>query len=1375
MPRISRPCNKGDFCTNNGNECKKQSHKKRECSGMTIQQVKNLNRDSWKCEGCQGVNANPMPKPNPSHNPEFRTKGETTCRKLKILQWNADSILSKIQEFRDFIKEKEIDIFLIQETKLITADKTPKVKDFTIIRQDRIQRRGNEKNRGGGLLIGIKESIPYRISRTEFAGEKDEISEWMSVEIPVKGKQKLRLNNIYIPPTRKQNTTSGKEKMTEITTEKWMATKMDCLLGDFNAKSEVWDDQVKDGNIQEDERGTMILDWLADTSMVCLNDGKTTRQDKNGRTDTAPDISFAHSSLNEKLKWEVLNEMDSDHKPIILTYEDEQGIPTREDKPRYKWRLKDANWNGYQQEIEEDVDYMEDGSPEEMETQLREAITISAKRNIGTKKVSNQAKPWMTQEIKDAIRERNILRKNVSTNRRSWVLACRKVTDMVNEEKSRCWKEYVEQLDMKTNSKNVWQTIRAMDGRHRDTAKNEALVIDGVALIDDADKAEAFAKTYRGFSRLKARKLDRAIRRRVRQRNKKDKNYKPETCEQPITIEELNRAINEAGLNKAAGDDKICYELIKNLGTRARGYILKLYNKIWEEGAELPRAWRLAIIITLLKEGKDPELTSSYRPISLTACLGKLLEKIIADRLTYILESKGLITDNQAGFRQNRCTTDQILKLTQSAVDQIHQVKKSNATIVTFFDYEKAYDKVWRDGLLLKMQDLDLPWRYTRYTRNFLSSRKTMVEINGTRSKSFHLREGLPQGSSISPLLFLIFINDIDVDLSPQTMASLFADDTSIWVQGGAIEELAKNGMQPEIDKIMKWADTWKMSINTDKTKTMIISSNRAAIAKELNLTAAGNPIGQVKNYRFLGDSIDSELRFGEHTAGLVKKGKKRNNILKTMAWKDWGNSLETQRTLYIQYNRSCLDYASSSWTPWISDDNMLKLERVQREALRATAGLAKTCPNDFVYLETNVEPLEMRYEKNDAILRDKYLRLPEDDYRRQMAEKDIPMRLTTRPGWRSKTKEKSAHSDHWDVARAEITPPLPPWMTLDNLKIEYTPLQKKKTEYKPEELRTIALEKIMSYGMKTIIYTDGSTSGRQENGGAGIFIKAYEGEETIRRSIPAGKFCSSFTGECVAFLNALEWIADEENKGKHPDEILICTDSMSMAMALQNHKWKDPEHWLKEIKLQLDAIKSRVTVLWIPSHVDIPGNEEADMLANQGATMDQSGIPVAHSTIKARIKRKRWRPTHPRAEEVYGAKRSPKTEVEKNWPREVRTLFARLRTDHAFELKAYRKEIEAEDDNNCEKGCGVPETLKHVLCECEQTAEARQRHWPDTVSVDMMVTEPEVCRKILQARFKKLALKKPPDKQNTIEGSPRCVRSYQGSSSGPLRQVPLC
>ena len=133
----------------------------------------------------------------------------------------------------------------------------------------------------------------------------------------------------------------------------------------------------------------------------------------------------------------------------------------------------------------------------------------------------------------------------------------------------------------------------------------------------------------------------------------------------------MMRAIREASNGKAAGEDDIPYELVKNLGPLAMEMLLKLYRKCWR-GEGIPNIWRVAVIKTLLKADKDPKDPVSYRPISLTSCLGKILEKIVANRLIYVLENRGLLTENQAGFRPGRSTVDQVLKLVQSASDNMH-------------------------------------------------------------------------------------------------------------------------------------------------------------------------------------------------------------------------------------------------------------------------------------------------------------------------------------------------------------------------------------------------------------------------------------------------------------------------------------------------------------------------------------------------------------------------------------------------------------------------------------------------------------------------------------------------------------------------------
>ena len=245
---------------------------------------------------------------------------------------------------------------------------------------------------------------------------------------------------------------------------------------------------------------------------------------------------------------------------------------------------------------------------------------------------------------------------------------------MIKEEKTRIWKKYVSELDMTKKPGDVWKTIRSLDGKNPPSKKNEVLTIGKDAYITDLDKANEFTKTYKSFSILPVCKSDRKLRRTVRKNFKNNRRPEiPDPSEDKIRMHELERALKATDSNKAAGEDQIPYEFLTHLGPKAKKMLLTLYNKCWYDNQEFPRTWQSAILKPLLKNGKDAKLTTSYRPISLTSCVGKILEKIVATRLSYIMEQRGLLNDAQAGFRESRSTSDQILRLTQSATDQIHQ------------------------------------------------------------------------------------------------------------------------------------------------------------------------------------------------------------------------------------------------------------------------------------------------------------------------------------------------------------------------------------------------------------------------------------------------------------------------------------------------------------------------------------------------------------------------------------------------------------------------------------------------------------------------------------------------------------------------------
>ena len=554
--------------------CKAQFHKQQSCSGMTREQVKNLIRCAWKCEGCEGKIANPPPPATETTNAARFKAGTAVQTRLNIMQWNCDSLLSKVEELKTFLQDQKIDIFALQETKMITTDKTPKIHGYTIIRQDRPQPKGKEKNRGGGLIMGIKDNIPFRRAHIQVTEVGDTTTESITIEIPTQGNQKLRITNIYVPPIR----STARDTRTEMSAVgKWPCMEYDMILCDANAHSLFWDENCKNG--KSDSRGEILETWFGNR-MTPLNDGKPTHMHRSTGTMSTPDISLVHSSMLDKTTWRMLNELGSDHKLMIITYGD--AMPKIQNKPQYKWKIGTADWEKFTQEIEEKLPTPEQYhqmSVQELEKTLRETIIEAGNHHVKKKKLSPVTKCWFTPEIKEAMARRNVLSVNFAGHRQEYLAARREVSDMIKEEKTKRWIEYVETIERKTNPKEVWKTIRNIDGRRAPPNVNEALEVNGVAYTEDKDKAEEFAKTYRSFSKLPVQKSDRGLRRGVRVKMKKKPTVTHES-EVELTMEELEKTIKDAKTDKAQGDDDIPNEFIKKLGPGAKWMLLYIYNSV---------------------------------------------------------------------------------------------------------------------------------------------------------------------------------------------------------------------------------------------------------------------------------------------------------------------------------------------------------------------------------------------------------------------------------------------------------------------------------------------------------------------------------------------------------------------------------------------------------------------------------------------------------------------------------------------------------------------------------------------------------------------------------------------------------------------------
>lgn len=267
--------------------------------------------------------------------------------------------------------------------------------------------------------------------------------------------------------------------------------------------------------------------------------------------------------------------------------------------------------------------------------------------------------------------------------------------------KRTCWRQYCNSIWRETKLSEVWGVIRKINGVKRSNTIS-VLQSSGTVAVSNEEKAEllvnVFVKVHSSENLSDAAKES-------RDRTLEDSAGLNETesladgdLDLPLTLFELKRAVSCAK-QSTPGKDNISYSMLAKMDDSSLGVVLKLFNQIWETG-KIPSAWKQSIVVPILKPGKEASDPTNYRPIALTSLLGKTMERIITERLSYLFESKSLFTPFQSGFRKGRSTMDAVLCL-ESEVRKAQTNKE--IIVAVFFDIEKAYDMLWKEGLLIKL------------------------------------------------------------------------------------------------------------------------------------------------------------------------------------------------------------------------------------------------------------------------------------------------------------------------------------------------------------------------------------------------------------------------------------------------------------------------------------------------------------------------------------------------------------------------------------------------------------------------------------------------------------------------------------------------
>ena len=801
---------------------------------------------------------------------------------------------NKREELNTILIEEDIDILGITEswTHEFIEDAEISFNGYKLYRKDRAES-VNEDTRGGGVLLYVKNSLR---SFKEPYGEGSE-SIWI--------KLKIGINNEIVIGVCYRNPTISDEEETSLFDTIRQVARMPCIImGDFNFGGINWElvqpdsnsidfvDLVNDSfliqNVFEPTRDENILDLVFCSEIGMVEDMKV----------KCPIANSDHNLLS----WSVLcDNVREEKKQSTFNY----------DKGNFNEinrMMREINWNESMVDNSIDEKWMK-FSMKLLECRNR-FVPI---RTTGRKKIP----PFMNNSVIKKIKKRNKIwskyRDNPNFNALNQYKSLRnQITNDIRKAKRKFEMNLADRI--KEDPKTFYSYVRSK--RISKESIGPLVNESGNITADNHEMGRILNKYFASvFTVEDTRNIDTLI-------PIVNKNLQVTLENVEITNTKIRKAIGSLKLNKAEGVDHINSTLLKNSIEGILEPLMIIYKESLKSG-EVPKDWRRANVSPIFKKGSKKE-AGNYRPVSLTCHAGKILEKILKEEIVQYLESNNLIYDSQHGFRQKRSCLTNLLEFMEIILKNIDS---SEPVDVIFLDLQKAFDKVPHKRLILKLHEIGIRGKLLKWIESWLQGREQRVVLNGVASEWVKVESGVPQGSVLGPILFIIYINDLDENIKNKLLK--FADDTKLLGNVGREEGVKE--IQEDLLHIEEWADKWQMKFNADKCKVMHLGRANARMKYSMD----GVALEVVNQEKDLGVVISEDLKVAKQCLKAAKKG---NQILGLISRTFVCRERELIVKLYKTLVRPHLDYCIQSWRPYLQKDKDL-MEKVQRRATRMISG----------------------------------------------------------------------------------------------------------------------------------------------------------------------------------------------------------------------------------------------------------------------------------------------------------------------------------------------------------------------------------------------------------------------------------------------------
>lgn len=847
-------------------------------------------------------------------------------RSLRIIYWNAEGLKSQMSEFKYLLSKLDVDIFLINETHL-----TPQ--DHFVVRNYLIYRTDSPLQYHRGTAVIIKDSIPHRQVDLQFHPDLEATGVMVNTNAG-----EILFTAIYAHP----GPPFPLQHLQYLTT----INRYFLLAGDYNARSHLWN------SLKTCSRGRRIANFVQQNGFSISAPAEPTHFPYNPRhiPDTI-DFAILDCPLPPLTTYTLLD-FQSDHAPVFLDLS--APFSLLNNRPHYPLTI--TNWSNYKDDLEVIIQRFPD--PQD-ETEAEMALDIFTntlqevhRQHTTTTKHVNKTPEEHT--LIDLVRQKRKARKRWQLYRdRSDLQLCRRLAKSIKKE---LHLQFRDKLDMDlqeaSDPTTLWKITKRFT-RQKQTPISSIQGANGTVYTSD-EKASEIAQSFESRFQPNENPQDPHFTRDVESRVNSYLKNPPTTAIAATNTQEVTALIKDLSTRKSPGFDKITPLHLKNLPNTAIIYLTILFN-CFLQAAAFPSRWKNAKIITIPKPGKNPTYPQNLRPISLLSTISKLYERILLRRIWSHIEPNNLVPLQQFGFRAGHSTVLQLQRVVEHITESFQNQKH---TIAIFLDVKEAFDRVWHSGLLSKLIRFNFPDALTHCIADYLTSRTFQVFLEATCSPITPVTAGVPQGSVLGPILYLLYTADFPIHRSCQ--AAFFADDTLVYYSAKSLPFI-KRILQGYVRQFEDWFTKWRININTAKTQAVIFSKRR--VQQPQRICIFGDYVNYAPSVKYLGVHLDSKLTFKQHIDVITAKAHAKLLRLYPLYCSP-ELSIKQKKTFYCALIRSAILYACETWG-FAAKTHIQKLQRVQNRAARMMTG----APRDLRITQLH-EDLELEAIHNIIIRR---------------------------------------------------------------------------------------------------------------------------------------------------------------------------------------------------------------------------------------------------------------------------------------------------------------------------------------------------------------------------------------------------------------------